>query len=246
MNKTILASAVVLAMGSAAAQAAPEYNYAGTMTFYDAGGVVVTVDTNVTGSFDLGGTTNLGSFTTTQPFFSFLWNADVEQFFFYDTNVGGTQNFTYETLSHKYFYTDASIGDCHYVLAGVHNTCAPDPLKTVAADLGTTVYATYNFSLTNQGQFGAGVFFDWSTNLDIPVLAVMQVVNDPMVDGFMQVVSVDTDGDGVPGTAMLTAPFPGQQPSFSGVMTPVPVPAAVWLLGSGLLGLVGVARRKKA
>jgi len=28
--------------------------------------------------------------------------------------------------------------------------------------------------------------------------------------------------------------------------SPVPVPAAVWLFGSGLLGLVGVARRKKA
>lgn len=28
-------------------------------------------------------------------------------------------------------------------------------------------------------------------------------------------------------------------------VTPVPVPAAVWLFGSGLLGLVGVARRKK-
>jgi hypothetical protein len=26
----------------------------------------------------------------------------------------------------------------------------------------------------------------------------------------------------------------------------VPVPAAVWLFGSGLLGMIGVARRKKA
>jgi hypothetical protein len=29
-------------------------------------------------------------------------------------------------------------------------------------------------------------------------------------------------------------------------VTPVPVPAAIWLFGSGLLGLVGIARRKEA
>ena len=29
-------------------------------------------------------------------------------------------------------------------------------------------------------------------------------------------------------------------------ITAVPVPAAVWLFGSGLIGLVGIARRKKA
>ena len=32
--------------------------------------------------------------------------------------------------------------------------------------------------------------------------------------------------------------------SIETVITTVPVPAAVWLFGSGLLGLVGVARRK--
>jgi hypothetical protein len=26
----------------------------------------------------------------------------------------------------------------------------------------------------------------------------------------------------------------------------VPIPAAVWLIGSGLIGLIGIARRKKA
>jgi len=33
---------------------------------------------------------------------------------------------------------------------------------------------------------------------------------------------------------------------FSGdiVNQPVPIPAAVWLFGAGLIGLVGVARRK--
>ena len=30
------------------------------------------------------------------------------------------------------------------------------------------------------------------------------------------------------------------------LVEPVPVPAAVWLFGSGLIGLIGVARRKKA
>ena len=33
---------------------------------------------------------------------------------------------------------------------------------------------------------------------------------------------------------------------LSGFVKPVPIPAAVWLLGSGLLGLVGVARRKRS
>lgn len=46
-----------------------------------------------------------------------------------------------------------------------------------------------------------------------------------MVDGYLP----------VSGTASV---------SLAGSVTPVPVPAAVWLFSSGLLGLVGIARRK--
>ena len=46
------------------------------------------------------------------------------------------------------------------------------------------------------------------------------------------------------GTATLTANGVAFGAASSG--TPVPLPAAIWLLGSGLLGLAGVGRRKIA
>ena len=45
----------------------------------------------------------------------------------------------------------------------------------------------------------------------------------------------------------------GNSPNSQGIalfggaaLSPVPVPAAIWLFGSGLIGLIGLARRKKA
>jgi hypothetical protein len=35
-------------------------------------------------------------------------------------------------------------------------------------------------------------------------------------------------------------------PAITTLIAPVPIPAAVWLFGSGLLGLVGISWRKKA
>jgi hypothetical protein len=46
-------------------------------------------------------------------------------------------------------------------------------------------------------------------------------------------------------TTLFTTRSTVTSTSFSGSISPVPVPAAVWLFGSGLLGLVGVARRKR-
>ncbi|MGB5718761.1 MAG: hypothetical protein WBN81_16900 [Gammaproteobacteria bacterium] len=50
-----------------------------------------------------------------------------------------------------------------------------------------------------------------------------------------------------PSTATLQSVVPDEADYTLNVsVTPVPVPAAVWLFGSGLLGLLGMARRKKA
>lgn len=47
------------------------------------------------------------------------------------------------------------------------------------------------------------------------------------------------------GSPMIAGPFTGYNATFDMTsMTVVPVPAAAWLLGSGLLGLIGIARRK--
>jgi len=62
--------------------------------------------------------------------------------------------------------------------------------------------------------------------------------------------SVDGNGDTINGIPMASGgPFGGFNANFNANLTPtpkpIPVPAAVWLFGSGLLGLVGIARRKK-
>ena len=62
---------------------------------------------------------------------------------------------------------------------------------------------------------------------------------DATVFGF---ISTDVNGDGTAGLPMTDGPFIGFSASFN---LEVPVPAAVLLFGSGLLGLVGISRRKK-
>lgn len=51
------------------------------------------------------------------------------------------------------------------------------------------------------------------------------------------------NGNGIPGIGTIDGPFVGFHGNFD--VMPVPIPAAVWLFGSGLIGLASMVRRKK-
>lgn len=58
--------------------------------------------------------------------------------------------------------------------------------------------------------------------------------------------ATDPDGNGMAGSGMVDGPFKGFNAAFNIGPTVVPVPAAAWLMGSGLLAMSGFARRKKS
>ena len=93
------------------------------------------------------------------------------------------------------------------------------------------------------GQIGGHILFDWGATADIDVVNVWDV-NGLVYTSTDGIATNPVNPDGVRGYGMLDGAFPGFNANFD--FTAVPVPAAVWLFGSGLLGLVGVARRRKA
>lgn len=128
--------------------------------------------------------------------------------------------------------------------------------------------AGVTFSDTGSSYDG-NMTFSWSANGNIPVFSSWDITGSGGAPGQVS----DTASVAVNSAVILatSSAFPGFQPYFSGSLhkdscgsttgqglcgeyveppeppqpPQVPVPAAVWLMGSGLMGLVGVARRRR-
>lgn len=103
------------------------------------------------------------------------------------------------------------------------------------------------------GVVTANMLFDWNGSLNIPVTVDFSMTGGPSTYSIATLDGGYSCGlDGILGCPMLTPPFATYNATFGGTATvtsydpgPIPVPAAAWLFGSGLLGLVGVSRRRK-
>jgi len=196
MKKTILATAVLLSLGTSAQALSIDIT---EMQYYDANGDFDFAQTGQPNTTVLFNSSLAGLMYSDSPFFGITW--DAYQVMWDETVTGAAVNWSGATASGSY---------------------------------------SYDYTL-NTGEVAIGLMFNLGTSLDVAILQIFDcsdAVNCTSVNS-------DLTHPNVPGSEMINGPWPGQHVTFSGLAI-VPVPAAVWLFGSGLLGLLGVARRRKA
>ena len=112
-----------------------------------------------------------------------------------------------------------------------------DIVNTYPVFTGTYTFHDTTITDNNDGTYTGIILwdaiFDNVQAFDIPI----EVVWDIADTGVVTTVTAGT----IPSDSPI---FPGSHMTFDGYLNPVPIPSAVWLFGSGLLGLIGVARRK--
>ena len=117
--------------------------------------------------------------------------------------------------------------------------------QAIADALGTTEHTDVNGSNINDSFFLPYSGVSASLNTQSSINVIMDVGGARLGDPLDSYLTLDILEATVANISQLYAERPVV--SFDVVPTsPVPVPAAVWLFGSGLIGLIGIARRKKS
>lgn len=192
-------------------------------------------------SSDYTGITSVSNATlsSTQTFFGALWTAHHVQMF-------GPGSYTFDTTA----YNGGANSESGMMSMTVGaNQIGAHMLFDWNGNLGIDVVNVWNKT---------GTFSTCGASAPDPVNGINCLWTGPTntvgntASTVFSLVSTDNNGDGTLGVPMAAGgPFAGNNANFNlkgavVALAPVPVPAAVWLFGSGLLGLVGIARRKKS
>lgn len=262
LNKTLLSAAVVTALTGAAAAPAQaailDMTYDGLFTMLTSAGSVLQNT-----SYPYYGDTTWGYGKRTQISGTMQFNTDtgygtgtVAPFAFYDGGNAVASGIEFQSIG-----GNLMIGNMNFAWNG--------------SDIATQIVLDGSGLFNAMGAYGlppVGMTLDQAacigdaatlqcatpasnaTKTTLPIGVVPIATSSFNVDGATGVgttlgqLSLGTD-DGIGGTPMDNGPFEFFNANFDmtsiTIVNPVPVPAAVWLFGSGLLGLVGVARRRK-
>jgi len=140
-------------------------------------------------------------------------------------NASGTSSLYFDTTPDYSFAADSGFNNGDLLLTGTING-GNGILTSFGIGAGqyslnlSGVFGSYNSAVYNPGIGGANALFSLNANSSPLIAAVSSVQGNSVAGGFAATTT---------GTLTLTA---------------VPVPAAVWLFGSALVGLTSIARRK--
>ena len=275
LKRTLIASGVAMAMGSPVTNAALVEDLYGAFTWHtDKANFTMLGDTGALNSgngtndvvmdWDGNAYSNISDYTgpglpgsasnvtakSTSLFQSHLWTAhDIQVFTPGDYSFNVTLG---DAGTPTPAFIDVTVPDGQLGMHMLFDWNGTFNIDVVVVAAGSSLYGAGKvFSTNNVGSFTpnnctSGVvkncLWDGGGFLD------NNPANRPFPNQAWMLATVDGDGDGVMGIQMIETPFATFNAGFNATMAPtpkVPIPAAAWLFGTGLLGLVGVARRKK-